>query len=138
MVQLGRDLRILLDGKHAVRISVGGYMPLNIEQIGHDRDGHALIAMSHTSIQNGDLMRDPEMVFVLHQQAEGVMAEPIEFRNDYMGVRQEVYEYDTNGHRTHIRPRLKKELLAFSRTWFTNLRDQGFFGPHAKREALKG
>ena len=132
MVQFGQDLRMLLDGKQAVRISVGGYMPLSVEQIGHDADGHALIAMSHTSIQNGDLMRDPEMVFALHQHAEAVMAEPIEFRNDYMGVRQEVFEYDANGHRTHIRPRLKKELLAFARAWFQNLRDQGFFDPHAK------
>lgn len=133
MLQFSRDLGLLLDGKQAVRISVGGYMPLSVERIGRDADGNPLVSIMHFGIQEGDVMRDPELVFSLH---EG-MAEPIEFRNDYLGVHQEVYEYDGNGLRTHVRPRLKKELLAFSGIWFKNLRDQGFFKPEAKREMLQ-
>jgi len=53
---------------------------------GQSADGNRLIAISHTSEQNGDLMRDPERVFEIH--AHG-MAEPLSFRNDYMGLMEE-------------------------------------------------
>ena len=39
------------------------FMPVNIECIGKQGD-RKLWALSHTFIQNGDLMRDPEVIFV--------------------------------------------------------------------------
>jgi len=39
------------------------YMPLHMEYIGRSSGNNPLLAISHTFIQNGDLMRDPEMVF---------------------------------------------------------------------------
>ena len=57
-----RDLDRLLGGEQALRIIVPGYMPLSIEAIGRSADGGTLIALSHTAIQNGDLMRDPEIL----------------------------------------------------------------------------
>ena len=124
----------LLGTDTAVRIRVDGYMPLSIEAIGTSADGNRLIAISHTGVQHGDLMRDPEMVFEVH--AATATAEPLSFRNDYMGIMQEVYCYDDSGKKTHVNTRLKQELKSFARMWFRNLRDQGFFGPQAVRERL--
>ncbi len=49
-------LEALLAGNEAVRIHVDGYMPLVVEAIGHSGDGGQLVALSHTTVQNGDLM----------------------------------------------------------------------------------
>ena len=60
-------LKALLGDDQAVRITASGFMPLSVESIGKSGDGRDLIAISHTSVQNGDLMRDPEIVFELIQ-----------------------------------------------------------------------
>ena len=44
----------------------------------------------------------------------------------YMGLFQEVYRYDDTGKKTHVKTRLKAEVKSFARTWFKNLKDQGF------------
>ena len=64
------------------------------------------------------------------------MAEPLSFRNDDMGFVHEVYRYDDSGKKTHVNTRLKQELTSFARTWFKNLKDQGFLGDTAIRERL--
>lgn len=122
----------LLGSDTAIRLTVNGYMPLSLEHIGQSAEGNRLIAISHTGEQNGDLMRDPEMVFEIH--AHG-MAEPLSFRNDYMGMMQEVYRYDDSGKKTHVNARLKQDLKSFARTWFKNLKEQGFLST-ANRERL--
>ena len=53
----------LLGNETAVRLTVNGYMPLSVEDIGQSTDGNRLIAISHYGEQNGDLMRDPENGF---------------------------------------------------------------------------
>ena len=122
----------LLGSDTAIRLTVNGYMPLSVEHIGQSAEGNRLIAISHTGEQNGDLMRDPEMVFEIHTHG---MAEPLSFRNDYMGMMQEVYRYDDSGKKTHVNARLKRDLTFFARTWFKNLKDQGFLST-AIRERL--
>ena len=124
----------LLGNETAVRLTMNGYMPLSIEAIGTSPDGNRLISLCHYGEQNGDLMRDPEMVFEVH--ATTAAAEPLSFQNDYMGVFQEVYRYDDTGKKTHVKTRLKAELKSFARTWFTNLKEQGFLGETALRERL--
>lgn len=131
-----RDLDRLLGGEQAVRITIPVYMPLTIEAIGRSADGGALVALSHTAVQNGDLMRDPEIVFEIRAAGSARAAEPLSFRNDFTGTHQEVYRYSPQGRRTHLVPSLKKELRSFARTWFRNLRAQGFFGADAARERL--
>ena len=82
----------------------------------------------------GDVMRDPEMIFEIRMYAAPDMAEPLSFRNDYMGLMQEVYRNGDDGKKTQVDARLKQELNAFVKTWFQNLKDQGFLGDTAIRE----
>ncbi|HNP82724.1 MAG TPA: hypothetical protein PKN47_14785 [Nitrospira sp.] len=126
----------LLGGGHAVRIAVSGYMPLSVEEIGSSGDGYRLVSLCQYGEQNGDLMRDPDIVFLFHNFPDGMAAEPVSFRNDYLGIVQDVYRYDETGKRTHVVSSLKQELKEFARDWFTTLRDQGFFAPTAVREIL--
>lgn len=131
-----KALVTLLGSDTAVRIRVDGYMPLSIEAIGTSADGNRLISICHYGEQNGDLMRDPEMVFELFTHGELSAAEPLSFQNDYMGLLQEVYRYDDAGKKTHVNTRLKAKLKSFARTWFSNMREQGFFGPQTVRLIL--
>ena len=81
-----KSLLTLLGTDTAVRIRVEGYLPLSIESIGTSAEGNRLIAICHYGEQNGDLMRDPEMVFELFTHGEASAAEPLSFQNDYMGL----------------------------------------------------
>ncbi len=126
----------LLGNDTAVRLTVDGYMPLSVEDIGQSAESNRLFAICHYGEQNGDLMRDPEMVFEIHTDASPDMAEPLSFRNDYMGTMQEGYRYGDDGRKTHVNARLKQDLKFFARTWFNHLKDQGFLVDTAIRERL--
>jgi hypothetical protein len=130
------DLNQLLSSAHALRITVHGYMPLSVEEIGVTEDGHRLVSLCQYGEQNGDMMRDPDLVFMLSNLPDGPAAEPVSYRNDYLGIFQEVYRYDEAGRRTHVLPRVKQDLKEFATSWFTTLRDQGFFAATAVREIL--
>lgn len=130
------DLNHLLNGARAVWITVSGYMPLSVEEIGSSGDGYRLVSLCHYGEQNGDLMRDPDIVFLFHNVSDGAAAEPVSFRNDYLGIVQDVYRYDETGRRTHVLPTLQQDLTEFAESWFANLKDQGFFASTAVREIL--
>ncbi len=126
----------LLDGHSAVRITVEGYMPLSVEEIGIAGEGHRLVSLCHYGEQNGDLMRDPDIVFMVQDVPHGFIAEPVSFRNDYLGLDQEVYRYDETGKRTHLDTKLNVQLREFAQIWFANLNEQGFLGDRAVRTIL--
>ncbi len=89
--EFAKYLDQLLGGMRAIRIAVYGYMSLSVEEIGSSEDGHRLVSLCHYGEQNGDLMRDPDIVFLFHNLPDGAAAEPVSFRNDYLGIFLEVY-----------------------------------------------
>jgi hypothetical protein len=135
-VECAKYLDELLAGARAVRITVRGYLPLLVEEIGTSRDGHRLVSLCQYGEQNGDLMRDCDLVFLVTVLSDGAAAEPVSFRNDYLGLSQEVYRYDETGRRTHVVSSLKQDLKEFARAWFITLREQGFFASTVVREIL--
>jgi hypothetical protein len=85
--------------------------------------GLPVISVAHYGLQNGDLMRDPEMCFELGF-AGGAHLSPFYWRNDYAGVEQwsraivrDHYVYLVSLHQQHER---------FAKQWDDNLRLQGF------------
>ncbi len=81
-------------------------------------------------------MRDCDLVFMVTYLPDGAAAEPVSFRNHYLGIVQDFYRYAETGRRTHVVPTLKQELKEFARAWLITLRDRGFFAPTAVREIL--
>ena len=126
----------LLDGHSAVRITVSGFMPLSVDEIGIDGEGHRLLSLCHYGEQNGDLMRDPDLVFMFQDAPYGFIAEPVSFRNDYVGLEQEVYRYDETGTRAHLDTKPNVQLREFAQIWFPNLNEQGSLGDRAVRTIL--
>lgn len=96
--------------------SEGGYEPLYIERVAPN-----LIAMAHTYTQNGDLMLDPEIVFVV--DAEHKELRPYSYEQSAMGIYQLVYDPEDT---KFIAPNvaLQRDLNSFLRTWISNLRAQ--------------
>jgi hypothetical protein len=82
-----------------------------------------VVSVAHYGLQNGDLMRDPEMCFELGL-AGGAHLNPFYWRNDYVAVEQwsrnivrDHYVYLFQLHEQHVR---------FAKTWDNNLRLQRF------------
>ena len=96
-------------------------MPLHLEWIGADE-----LAISHTYIQNGDVMRDPEMTFRIDREKGTLM--PLTFQQDgSIQLYQEVYPKPGMW-----RPKLSKDLSRFAQQWFKNISEQRYH----KREAV--
>lgn len=107
-----------------IEIKNRGYMPLVIEYIGTGPRGLPLISVSHYYIQNGDLMRDPEMTFEIDPAGQQEWG-PITYQQDSLSIFQEAI-WRAPDDRVMIRPSLVQDLKAFARTWDRNLKEQGF------------
>ena len=103
-----------------VTVRVDGFMPLCIEIIGRGRRGGVLLSVAHYHEQNGDLMRDPELVVEV-TRADWL---PVSYRQDGLGLLREV-EVTKDGVAAfdHL---LAADLVEFMGEWDRNVRDQGF------------
>jgi uncharacterized protein YqiB (DUF1249 family) len=86
-----------------------GLMPLNVDKLTSNT-----IALAHNGKQNGDVMADPDVEVRIYPEMK--MAETLTFRNDYLGVFQEVYPEPGKYY-----PKLKKELNDFLNKWLKSM-----------------
>ncbi len=114
-----------------LKIEVEGYMPLHVEIIGRGPGGATLLSVMHTYVQNGDVMRDPD-VEVEVVPGSDVEWLPVSYRQDGLGIFQEAVS--TEGGVVRYNRRLVADLKRFLKTWDRNIRDQGFIGA-ARRQA---
>jgi hypothetical protein len=107
--------------RHSIRLQVPGFMRLVIEHVGTGPRGGELVSVAHYGEQNGDLMRDPEIVF---EVAAGQW-HPVSIQQDYLGsYREAVFVGDDD--RVYVRPAEARDIQAFARIWDRNIRVQGF------------
>ena len=100
-----------------------GFMDLVIENLQFtDYAGRVVYFISHYGEQNGDLMADPGMEIAVDFEAGRIT--PRTFRNDYMGLYQEVFK-EVNG-RWYYSQHLLTDLDAFLWQWLKNIDMQGF------------
>ncbi|MGZ8366988.1 MAG: DUF6908 domain-containing protein [Nitrospira sp.] len=74
--EFAKHLDQLLGGATAFCITVPGYMPLSVEKIGSSGEGNRLVSLCHYGEQNGDPMRDPDIILMYHNVPNGMPAEP--------------------------------------------------------------
>ena len=112
------------------------YMRLVIEDIRTPGpDGNPTLSVAHYGEQNGDAMRDPEMLFQMAEISGQISLVPYYFRNDYVGIEQDS-RLNQDGVAL-VRPRLLREHQRFARLWDRNLRAQGFVEAFRRMQAAE-
>lgn len=100
----------------------GTFMPLSVEKVGNIEDFECF-SLAHYGEQNGDLMADPEMCFLLAQNEQNAIAMPYSFRNDYMGINREDILVE-NGKLKGIRHKAVADNVKFANMWLVNIKNQ--------------
>lgn len=130
-----RLLKKLRDAKYLKLLSEG-FMPLVIEKL-EDNVVTPLgvgftLSLCHYYVENGDLMRDPEMVFIIvdnrHQEEriQDVHIFPKLFQLDNIGLYEESIHIET-GQIKLIQKKWQNEHCSFANFWLNNILQQGFF-----------
>lgn len=99
--------------------SDGTYMPVHIEIIDRSEQ-YNHISLAHYGEQNGDAMRDPEMIIALHKESQQFI--PYYYRNDYMGVEQYSVKWMEKG--VLMNRRLQADHTTFANQWLRNIAAQ--------------
>lgn len=122
----------LLGPSRSVRLLGDGHLPLYVEHQGlsPDRLCH-LISVAHIETSGCQAFYDPEMVFELSLSSRIAYARPLSYRNDCLGLNQQVHSYDSAGRKVTTNRALSLELDDFARTWFLNIEYQGYLDDSA-------
>jgi Domain of unknown function (DUF6908) len=103
------------------------WMPLDIEEIGiSGPNGLPTISVAHYGQQNGDAMRDPEMLFEMRRESGEIELSAYYWRNDYLGIEQ-YSECRDDQQKLFTLAELKRRHEQFARLWDKNLRAQGYY-----------
>jgi len=108
-----------LDGHHHLKLESSGFMALCIEHVGPNQ-----ISFAHYYLQNGDMMKDPDVVMEIDLANKAAF--PLTYQQDGLGLYQEIYECDDTGKKLRFSPNLQKSIESFMVTWFDNMKNQGF------------
>ena len=103
-----------LDVGGARKIDSGSYMAVHV-----DRLSAGTYSVAHYFKQNGDLVCDPDGVFL--KTASGWLPVTLQLSTGHYTV---AIELDSNDKPTGWRPRQYRELHAFAAMWLRNIRDQ--------------
>lgn len=85
--------------------------------------GLPAISVCHYGEQNGDAMRDPEMLFELGFTC-GAHLNPYYWRNDYVAIEQ--WSRFVRDGLYHYHSQLHEQHETFAKLWDKNMRQQGF------------
>ncbi len=105
----------IFEGKEYLKLdNDSNYMYLAVEK----PYGDDIISLAHYGNQNGDAMRDPEMMFL----CKNGRYYPMYYHNDYMHVVQE--SMFLSGERWKVNPRIQKGQRDFANMWLSNIQEQ--------------
>ena len=124
MKTLDRKAAEILRGLLALQTTVidrsdGTYMPIHIEIIDRSEQ-YTHISLAHYGRQNGDAMRDPEMIIALHKESQQFI--PYYYRNDYCGIEQYSVRWTDEG--ALLTRKLQAEHTTFANQWLRNIATQ--------------
>lgn len=128
MIKVSREAKSVLDrltegleerGHHReIDNAPGTFMAVHIEHTGDCSMG-PMFSVAHYYEQNGDLMKDPDMVFI---RADGEIY-PIEFQQDPV-ICQRAVQWDGRGKISGFNLKLQRDLARFTAKWMHNIRHQ--------------
>lgn len=101
-----------------------GYMAVVVELIESSPAGsYELFSVTHYYRQNGDLMRDPEMIFFKSFNGQYY---PVYYRQDSLGVEQESVVFMGRDSIKAFYPKMQAGQAAFANIWMRNIKLQQF------------
>jgi hypothetical protein len=98
-----------------VNTAPGTFMAVCVENIGSSQ-----FSLAHYGEQNGDLMKDPEVVFTKRANGEWY---PLTYENSYVGKYTEAVEYNPDG-TFNVNQKAYNDLRSFCATWMRNIAEQ--------------
>lgn len=103
------------------------YLPLVFER----HEPH-VCSLSHYYIQEGDLMSDPDVTFLINKHRSDLVNEiilcPLSITQSRLGIYREVAFLNSNRDNLHsFKPRSMKDLASFCNTWTDNIQAQQWF-----------
>ncbi|MEA1974057.1 MAG: hypothetical protein U9N10_00715, partial [Bacillota bacterium] len=111
--KLNKIIPGIIEGRYNyIKMKSKGFLDLTAERI---YDGR--VSIMHYYIQNGDLMRDPDVEIIIDDENKSI--KPVTFRQDNMGVFQDI-ETAKN------KEKLGKELSEFLNMWLSNIENQNY------------
>ena len=122
-----------MNSRQHLKIINEPFMPLTIEKIGeiYWEDG-SLVSLCHYYEQNGDLLQDPEMCFVVVDQREKeqtayekVMIVPYLYQQANLGIYEGSMTFKNNVV-DHCDSSLQLQHVIFANQWLQNIQEQGF------------
>ena len=113
-----------------IKIESKGFMPLTLEFLHNVQTGTGqgkLYSLSHSYVQNGDLMRDPEMCFIVVTDpvTNNTLIYPQMYQQDSLGLYEESVHI-TDGKVTGSIPIWQAAHCSFANMWLKNILAQGF------------
>lgn len=124
-----------LGSEQYIKIEATGFMALNIEKLEENILTPWGVAntysLSHSNTQNGDLMRDPEMVFIVvdNRQNEtdfkSIGIYPQMYQQDNLGLYEESVTIENRQIKSFIKT-WQHSHCNFANLWLKNIRAQGF------------
>jgi hypothetical protein len=110
-------------GDHQQWNNDSSFMAACVEIIGQTGLG-PLVSVAHYYLQEGDMMRDPDVVFLIGADQH---VYPISYRQDGLGIYQEAAIVEDGKWR--VRPKMQADIVKFCNdTWFPNLNEQQQLG----------
>lgn len=96
----------------------GTFMPVHVDYLDQSAYG-CIYAVAHHYIQNGDVMQDPDMTFLINNQ--GVF--PLTFQQDNVALYQEAAGVE-NGQLILYDSKIQADLASFANDWMKNILEQ--------------
>ncbi len=100
----------------------GAFMAVHID--GVDENSHGKIyAIAHNYEQNGDLMADPDMTFLVLDYKDYKEVFPMAYQQDGLGLFQQAARFNDKDELL-VKPRQQADITSFANTWMKNIKQQ--------------
>ena len=111
--------------------SSGAFMSVHVEFLfTDDVNGVDMFSVAHFYEQNGDLMKDPDVVFLREKNDSAINEDekylyiPISFQQDNLGIYQEFFQSDNNGKFITVNAKQIRDCIEFCTMWMKNIEEQ--------------
>ena len=118
---LNKMVSMLEDGYIKIDNTGSSFMPVSVEAI-FENEKYMILSVAHYFEQNGDLMADPEMLFIYAKAMKTYI--PSYFKQDgFMGSEQESVIME-NGEIKGYKAKMQADHTSFANQWLRNIKQQ--------------